>query len=206
MSEVRIAAEHRTEFGKGAARRIRRDRRVPAVLFGHGEQARHISLPGHELMLALKTANALLTIELDGRSELAIPKEVQRDVIKGFLEHVDLLLVRRGEQVTVSVAIQVEGAPAPGATVSQDLTEIQVLTDATAIPEQIVVDVSGLRPGKHITASALPLPKGTTLVTEPEALVLGIVGEQTAEQAEAELTQAESDAGIVHEAKSEDSE
>ncbi|MDQ1604388.1 MAG: large subunit ribosomal protein, partial [Actinomycetota bacterium] len=109
MPEVRIAAEPRSEFGKGAARRIRRAAKVPAVLYGHGSDPRHISLPGHELMLALKTANVLLTLDIEGDSELALPKDVQRDPIKGFLEHVDLVLVRRGEKVTVEIAVHVVG-------------------------------------------------------------------------------------------------
>ena len=112
-SEVKIQAESRTEFGKGAARRIRRADKVPAVLYGHGTDPVHITLPGHDLMLALKTANALLSIELDGDSQLALPKQVQRDPIKGFIEHADLIIVRRGEKVTVDVPLVLVGEAAP---------------------------------------------------------------------------------------------
>ncbi|HEV8056143.1 MAG TPA: 50S ribosomal protein L25, partial [Nocardioidaceae bacterium] len=117
MSEVKIQAEPRTEFGKGAARRIRRADKVPAVVYGHGTDPIHITLPGHDTMLALKNSNALLSIELDGDSQLALPKQVQRDPIKGFIEHVDLILVRRGEKVTVDVRVHVVGQPVSGALV-----------------------------------------------------------------------------------------
>ena len=117
-SEVKIAAEPRTEFGKGAARRIRRANKVPAVLYGHGTDPVHITLPGHDLMLALKTANALLSIELAGNSQLALPKQVQRDPIRGFIEHADLLIVRQGEKVTVDVPVLLVGEAAPDTMVS----------------------------------------------------------------------------------------
>ncbi|HEU5044119.1 MAG TPA: 50S ribosomal protein L25, partial [Nocardioidaceae bacterium] len=113
MSESKIQAEPRTEFGKGAARRIRRADKVPAVLYGHGTPPVHITLPGHETMLALKHGgvNALLTIVVEGKSQLALPKQVQRDPIKGFLEHLDLIVVKRGEKVTVEVPVHVVGDP-----------------------------------------------------------------------------------------------
>jgi large subunit ribosomal protein L25 len=199
VAEVRIAAEERTEFGKGAARRVRRANKVPAVLYGHGAEVRHISLPGHELMLALKTQNALLTIELNGESELALPKAVQRDPIKGFLEHVDLVVVRRGEKVTVEVAVHVVGQAAPDTLVSLDHPTLSVEAEATNIPTGFEVSVDGLRPGSQIHASDVKLPDGATLVTDPEALVVNITAAPTAEQLEAELAEAEAEVGIVHE-------
>jgi large subunit ribosomal protein L25 len=199
VAEVRIAAEQRTEFGKGAARRVRRANKVPAVLYGHGADVRHISLPGHELMLALKVQNALLTIELDGQSELALPKAVQRDPIKGFLEHVDLVVVRRGEKVTVEVAVHVVGDAAPDTLVSLDHPTLSVEAEATNIPTGFEVSVEGLTPGSQIHASDVQLPDGATLVTDPDALVVNITAAPTAEQLEAELAEAEAEVGIVHE-------
>jgi large subunit ribosomal protein L25 len=202
VAEVRIAAEPRTEFGKGAARRVRRANKVPAVLYGHGAEVRHISLPGHELMLALKVQNALLTIELDGNSELALPKAVQRDPIKGFLEHVDLVVVRRGEKVTVEVSVHVVGESAPDTLVTLDQPMLSVEAEATHIPTGIEVSVAGLTAGSQIHASDVALPEGATLVTDPGALVVNITAAQTAEQLEAELAEAE--VGIVHEATDEE--
>ena len=199
MAEVRIAAESRTEFGKGAARRVRRANKVPAVLYGHGADVRHISLPGHELMLALKTQNALLTIEMDGKSELALPKAVQRDPIKGFLEHVDLVVVRRGEKVTVEVAVHVVGNAAPDTLISLDQPTLSVEAEATHIPTGFDVSVDGLTAGSQIHASDVQLPEGATLVTDPAALVVNITAAPTVEQLEAELAEAEAEVGIVHE-------
>jgi large subunit ribosomal protein L25 len=181
VSEVRLSAETRTEFGKGGARRTRRDGKVPAVLYGHGAEPVHLSLPGHELMLALKNANALLTIELPGKQELALAKAVQRDPIKGFLEHVDLLLVRRGEKVTVEVAIHLVGDAAPDTLVNQDLNTLTVEAEATNIPTEFEVSIEGLGVGDHIAAHAVPLPTGSTLVTDADHLVVSISAAQTAE-------------------------
>ncbi|MGQ0626383.1 MAG: 50S ribosomal protein L25/general stress protein Ctc, partial [Sporichthyaceae bacterium] len=172
MSEVRISAEARTEFGKGAARRIRRDQKVPAVLYGHGNDPRHIALPSHALMRALKVKNALLTLEIGGKDELAIPKDIQRDPIRGSIEHVDLLLVRRGEKVSVSVALHVIGDPVPDARVQSELTGLEVLAEATHIPTGFDVTITDLPIGTQIHARDVALPSGVELVTDPEALVL----------------------------------
>ena len=198
-SEVKIKAESRTEFGKGAARRIRRDDKVPAVLYGHGTDPVHITLPGHDLMLALKTANALLSIELDGESQLALPKQVQRDPLKGFIEHADLLVVKRGEKVTVDVAIVVVGEAAPETFVTTENTTVAVEAEATAIPESIEVSVEGLEIGSQIHAKDLTLPSGTTLAVDPELLVVNVSAATTAEELEAELAEAEAELGIEHE-------
>lgn len=198
-SEVKIKAESRNEFGKGAARRIRRADKVPAVLYGHGTDPVHITLPGHDLMLALKTANALLSIELDGESQLALPKQVQRDPLKGFIEHADLLVVKRGEKVTVDVAIVVVGEAAPETFVTTENTSVAVEAEATAIPESIEVSVEGLEIGSQIHARDLTLPSGTTLAVDPELLVVNITAATTAEELEAELAEAEAELGIEHE-------
>ena len=188
MPEVKIAAEARTEFGKGAARRIRREGRVPAVLYGHGTETRHLTLPGHDMMLALKAPNVLLRLEgLKNGSEIALPKAVQRNPIKGFLEHVDLILVRRGEKVTVEVPIRVSGDIAPGDTMlNQLLVQISLEADATNIPQGIDVDVEGMDLGQAVHASDLKLPPGVTLQVEPDTLVLAVIAQQVAEEPEEE--------------------
>jgi len=191
VPEVRIAAELRTEFGKGAARRTRRAGRVPAVMYGHGAQARHLSLPEHELMLALKTPNALLRIEgLPGRSGLALPKAVQRHPIKGVIEHVDLIEVRRGEKVTVEIPVRVSGEVFSGGLLDQQLVQIAVEAEATNIPTGVDVNVEGMEIGAAVHAKDLALPEGATLQIDPDALVLHVLAAPTAEQIEAELGEA----------------
>jgi len=191
VPEVRIEAELRTEFGKGAARRTRRAGRVPAVIYGHGAQVRHLSLPAHELMLALKTPNALIRLEgLRGRAGLALPKAVQRDPIKGSIEHVDLIEVRSGEKVTVEIPVRVTGEVFPGGLLDQQLVQIAVEAEATHLPDGIDVDVEGMEVGTAVHAKDLALPEGSTLQVDPEALVLHVLAERTQEQIEAELGEA----------------
>lgn len=188
MPEVRIAAEPRTEFGKGPARRERRAGRVPAVLYGHGTDPRHVSLPGHDVLLALRTANVLIRLEgLPGGSQLALPKAVQRDAIRGSVEHVDLIMVRHGEKVTVEVPINVTGEVAPDGLLDQQLVQISVEAEATNIPPGIEVDVEGMAIGASVHAGDLTLPRGVTLAVEPDILVLHVIAAPTAEQLEAEL-------------------
>ena len=188
MPEVKIAAETRDEFGKGAARRIRREGRVPAVLYGHGTETRHLSLPGHDLMLALKTPNVLLRLEgLKNGSEIALPKAVQRDPVRNIIEHVDLILVRSGEKVTVEVPVRVTGEIAPGdGMLNQQLVQIPLEADATNIPQGIDVDVDGMDVGQAIHASDLKLPPGVSLQVEPETLVLAVIAKTIEEQPEEE--------------------
>lgn len=205
MSEVRIAAEPRTEFGKGGARRTRRAGKVPAVLYGHGSDVRHISLPARELMHAFKSeggANVLLSLELPDGQELALPRQVQRDPLRGDLTHIDLLLVRKGEKVAVDVPIVLVGeAPAAkaGGALDQQATFLHVEAEATAIPTQFEVDISGLDEigGHGILASDVALPAGVTLLSDPEGIVVHVIG-ATAE--EPEVTEA------VDEAAEEDTE
>ncbi|MGW1625313.1 50S ribosomal protein L25/general stress protein Ctc [Streptomyces sp. NPDC002172] len=192
MSEVKITAATRTEFGKGAARRIRRDSKVPGVLYGHGSDPIHLTLPGHDLLLALRTPNVLISLDIDGKSnELAIPKSVVRDPIKGFLEHVDLLLVKRGEKVTVEIPVHAEGELAPGGNLLEHvLNALPVEAEATHIPEAVTVSVEGLEAGASVLAKDITLPSGVTLAVDEDAVVLQVLAAQAEEAAEGE-TEAE---------------
>jgi large subunit ribosomal protein L25 len=186
VPEVRIAAEPRTEFGKGPSRQIRREGRVPAVMYGHGAPNRHFTLPGHELMIALKTPNVLIAITgLEGRPVLALPKAVQREAIKGFIEHVDLIEVRRGEKVTVDIPVRVSGDVFSGGLLDQQLVQLSVEAEATHLPDGVDVDVDGMEVGTAVHAKDIKLPSGTSLVTDPEALVLHVIAALTAAPGEA---------------------
>ena len=196
MPEVKLIAEPRTEFGKGAARRIRRADKIPAVLYGHGTDPIHITLPGHETLLALRTANALLSINVDGKAQLALPKQVQRDPIKHTIEHVDLVIVRQGEKVTVEVRVQLQGEAADDTIVVVGQNTVAIEAEATNIPDAIVVPIDDLPAGTQILASELKLPDGSTLAEDPETLIVNITAAQTAEAAAAELAEAEAEAGI----------
>ena len=196
MPEVKLIAEPRTEFGKGAARRIRRADKIPAVLYGHGTDPIHITLPGHETLLALRTANALLSINVDGKAQLALPKQVQRDPIKHTIEHVDLVIVRQGEKVTVEVRVQLQGEAADDTIVVVGQNTVAIEAEATNIPDAIVVPIDDLPAGTQILASELKLPEGSTLAEEPDTLIVNISAAQTAEAAAAELAEAEAEAGI----------
>jgi large subunit ribosomal protein L25 len=185
MSETTLQAESRTEFGKGAARRLRRDAKVPAVLYGHGADPIHVSLPGHDTMMALKHggANALLSIDLQGKTRLAIPKQVQRDPIKGFLEHLDLLIVERGEKVTVEIPVHTTGEAAIDTVVTIEHPTISVEAEATHIPESIEVSVEGAEAGTQITIADLVLPAGSVAQGADDALVVNITAAVELEEA-----------------------
>jgi large subunit ribosomal protein L25 len=188
VPEVRIAAEPRTDFGKGAARRTRREGRVPAVLYGHGEETRHVVLPGHELMLALKTPNVLIRLDgVPGVTGLALPKAVQRDPIRGFIEHADLILVRRGEKVTVDISVRVSGEIAPDGLLDQQVVQLPVEAEATNIPGGIDVDVTGMEVGSSIHAGDLTLPRGVSLQVDPDTLIVHVLAAPTAAQMEADI-------------------
>jgi large subunit ribosomal protein L25 len=206
MSTEKIKAEARTEFGKGAARRIRRQDKVPAVVYAHGEEPQHITLPGHDTMMALKHggANALLELEIDGKTQLALTKQVQVDPIKRHLEHVDFVAVKRGEKVTVDVPVHVVGEAGPETLVVTENATVSVEAEATHIPESFEVSVEGAEAGTLIYASDLSLPKGTTLLTDPETLVVNVAQQVSAEALEAELEAAEDEAGIEREESDED--
>ncbi|GIH25367.1 50S ribosomal protein L25 [Acrocarpospora phusangensis] len=202
MSEVKITSEVRDQFGKGAARAIRRANRVPAVLYGHGTEPRHLSLPGHELLLALRTPNVLIKLE-GAVTELALPKGVQRDPIKGFLEHVDLLLVKRGEKVVVEIPVTVTGDVISGALLDQQMIQVQVEAEATHIPSGVEIDVEGKEVGFSLHAADLPLPSGTSLVSDPEALVLHVVAAPVADLPEEPVAEAAAPAEAAEEAPAE---
>jgi large subunit ribosomal protein L25 len=198
MAEIKIAAEPRDSFGKGAARQLRRDGRIPAVLYGHKEEPVHLSLPEHELFLALKNSNVLLNLEITGgKSQLAIPKAVSKDPVRRTLEHIDLLLVRSGEKVTVDVPVVTTGEVASGGLLELVLTSLSVETEATHIPASVEVSVDGLAEGSQITAAEVKLPSGTTLVTDAEAVVVHVLtpastsAEDDAAAVEAEAAAAE---------------
>ncbi len=201
-----LVAQPRTEFGKGAARRIRRAHQIPAVLYGHGTDPVHLTLPGHATMMAVKTANAVLQIDLEGKKQLALVKDVQRDPIKPVIEHLDLVVIRRGEKVTVDIAVHVSGDAAPETLVNVEQQVISVSADATAIPESVVVDVEGAQAGTQVLASQLTLPAGVELLTDPESLVVNVTQAQSAEALESELAEAEAVAGIEREESDEAAE
>ena len=194
MTDLTLHAQSRTMFGKGAARKI------PAVLYGHGTAPLHITLPGHDTMMALKSANALLSIEFDGDSQLALAKDVQRDPIKPVIEHVDLVVVRRDEKVTVDVPVTTEGEADAETVVTVDSQTVQLEVLATNIPEHVLVSIEGLVAGTQVLASQLELPEGAELVTPGDILVVNVTQQISAEALEAELAEAEAEAGIEHEA------
>jgi large subunit ribosomal protein L25 len=189
VPEVRIAAEPRTEFGKGGARRTRRAGNIPAVLYGHGTDPRHISLPTRAFESALRTdgANVLLEVAIDGDTELALPKSIQRDPVRGVIEHIDLILVRRGEQISVDVLLQFTGDVAPGGLLEQSTNTLPVNAEATHIPSEFTVSVEGLEIGSSVTASQVELPDGVELSGDPDQVLVHVLAAPTAEQMEAEL-------------------
>jgi large subunit ribosomal protein L25 len=186
VPEVKLTAEPRSEFGKGAARRLRRAHKVPAVLYGHGAKPVHVALPGHATMLALKHSNALLELQIDGRTILALPKDVQRNPLRGEIEHVDLLLVRRGEKVTVEIPLHLVGEAAPGTLVTSEITTLLIEVEATKIPAAIEYDLTGALAGTRVHAGGIPLPEGATLIGDVETLVIHIDSAATSMEASAE--------------------
>ena len=206
MSSEKITAESRTEFGKGAARRIRRADKVPAVVYGHGNDPIHVTLPGHETMMALKHggANALLELDVEGKTHLALTKQVQIDPITRHLEHVDFVAVRRGEKVTVDVVVHLVGEAVRDSLVVTENSTVSLEAEATHIPESVEVDIEGAEVGTQIHASDLKLPSGSMLLTDPETLIVNITSAPTAEQLEAELEEAEAEAGIEREESDEE--
>ncbi len=194
MSEVKISAEPRTEFGKGGARRTRRAGKVPAVLYGHGEKPKHIALPAREFAAAIRKggANQLFAIEVsDGTQVLALPKAIQRDPIKDTFEHVDLLLVRRGEKVTVEVPVQLVGEAAKDTLIVHDHDTLSVTADATKVPDHLEASIEGMEAGTQVTAGDVELPAGVELVADPELQVAAVTAAPTAEQLEATLPEVE---------------
>lgn len=194
MSELKLAAVTRTEFGKGAARRIRRAHQIPAVLYGHGAAPVHISLPGHATMLALKHTNALLTIDLDGADHLAIAKDVQRDPVRNVIEHVDLLAVRHGETIAVEVPVHVVGESVPGTIHVVETQTLHVEAEATHLPESIEVSVEGLQPGDAIRGADLRLPTGVIYLGDPDDVIVTVSLPQVTAEEDEEAAETETGA------------
>ena len=181
-----LASSKRTEFGKGAARRIRAQDQIPAVIYGHGAEPQHIVLPGHATMMALKNPNALLTIDIDGETQIAVAKDVQRDPIKPVIVHVDLLTVKKGEKIIVDVTVHLEGESAPGTISVLEHTYLEVLAEATNLPEYVIVPIEGMEDGDKKLASDIELPEGSELAGDPEQLIVSVTVPRTAEEEEAE--------------------
>ncbi|QCQ16496.1 50S ribosomal protein L25/general stress protein Ctc [Microbacterium sp. RG1] len=205
MSEDnKVTAEVRTQFGKGFARRLRAAGQIPAVLYGHGTEPVHLALPGHQVALLIRRANALLELTADGKDHLALVKDVQKDPVRQIIEHIDLLVVKKGEKVAVDVPVVVVGEPFAGTIANLDATTVSLEVLATNIPQNIEVDVEGLEDGTHITAADLKLPQGATLVTEPETLVVAVSVPAATLAAEDEI--AEADAEVAAEQSEESAE
>ncbi|MFD8417623.1 50S ribosomal protein L25/general stress protein Ctc [Streptomyces sp. NPDC059650] len=193
MSEVKLSAEIRTEFGKGAARATRRNKQIPAVIYGHGQAPKHVAVEGHALTMALKTPNVLISLDIAGEgTELVIPKAVQKDPLKRTVDHVDFLAVKKGEKVTVEVPVQAEGELAAGGNLLEHvLATVSVEAEATHLPEALTVSVAGLEAGASVHAQDIALPSGVALVTEADAVVLQVVAAQVEAPAEVEAEGAE---------------
>jgi large subunit ribosomal protein L25 len=197
-----LKTEARSSFGKGAARKIRATGKIPAVIYGHGTEPQHVTLPGHEVGLLLRKSNQVLELDIDGKTQLALVKDVQKDPVRQIIEHIDLIVVRKGEKVTVDVTIHLEGEAAPGTLVNQDANTISLEAEATHIPESIVVSIEGAEDGFSLLAKDLELPTGSSLVTDGETLIVAVstAGEQDLGE-EAESTDA--DAAPAEEAAAE---
>ncbi|MGP3686588.1 50S ribosomal protein L25/general stress protein Ctc [Streptomyces sp. IBSNAI002] len=184
MSEIKLAAKVRDNFGKGAARQARRDALTPAVIYGHGTDPKHVNVNAHALQLALRTPNVLISLDIEGNTELVIPKAVQKHPLKRSISHVDFLIVKKGEKVTVDVAIVTEGELAAGGNMLETLQNtISVEAEATHIPTEVTVSIAGLEAGTTIHAKDLVLPAGTTLAVDGDIAVLQVVAPQAEEPA-----------------------
>lgn len=189
-----LVVESRTDFGKGAARRARREGYIPAVLYGHGEEPRHLLLPRHEGFLALRNSNQLLRLVEGDSKEMALPKDIQRNPLKDEIKHVDLIIVRRGERVTVDVPVEVTGEVAPEHTYVMDVNSVPVEADALDLPDHVTIDLTDRKAGEHVYAPDVILPEGVTLDLDEEFLVATVdlvieqdLGEDTDEEASGEV-------------------
>jgi large subunit ribosomal protein L25 len=208
-----LVTEIRDSFGKGAARKIRATGKIPAVIYGHGTEPQHVTLPGHEVSLILRKSNQVLELDIQGKTQLALVKDVQKDPVRQIIEHIDLVVVRKGEKVTVDVPVHLEGESFAGTIANLDANTISVEVEATHIPERFIVSIEGLEEGKHILAKDVELPAGATLLSDPELLVVGITAPQAADLGEAaeaeapeEAPEAEAASGEAAEAAAEGSE
>jgi len=193
MATEKITAETRTEFGKGAARRLRREHKIPAVLYGHGSEATHLALPGHETTMALRHhgKSAVLELQIDGKPQLALTKAIQVDDIRRLIEHIDFVAVKAGERVQAEVAIHVSGTTQPGTMTTTEHNSVIIEAEATHVPEIIELSVDGLGAGDFIHASDLKLPQGATLVTPEDAVIVHVTEPQ---DHEADIAAAEAEA------------
>jgi large subunit ribosomal protein L25 len=203
-TDTKVQAELREQFGKGFARRLRAEGKIPAVIYGHGTDPVHVALPGHQVSLLIRRANAVLELDVAGKQQLALVKDVQKDPVHLVIEHIDLLVVKKGEKIQVDVPVVVLGEPAAGTIANLDSTTVALEVEALHIPENVEVDVQDLEDGTHITAADLTLPRGATLVAEPELLVVAISVPAAALAAEAEI--AEADAELAAEQSEESAE
>ncbi|HXA87484.1 MAG TPA: 50S ribosomal protein L25/general stress protein Ctc [Mycobacterium sp.] len=183
-----LSVSVRTQTGKGASRRARRDGKIPAVLYGHGEDPQHLELPGHDFAAVLRHSgtNAVLTLDIAGKEQLALTKAIEIHPIRRSIVHADLLVVRRGEKVVVEVNVVVEGEPGPDTLVTQETNAIEIEAEALSIPEQLTVSVEGAEPGTQFTAGQVTLPAGVNLISDPDLLVVNVVNAPTAEELEEE--------------------
>jgi len=196
--DLKVTAELRESFGKGAARKLRALGKIPAVLYGHGTEPVHVSLPGHQMLLILRKSNAVLELDIAGKGQLALVKDVQKDPVRQIIEHLDLIVVKKGEKVQVDIPVTIEGESAAGTILNQDATTVSLEVEATHIPERVTVSVEGLEEGAQILAGDLELPKGASLITEADVLIVAIAvpaapadEETEAAEAAAEETAAE---------------
>ncbi|GAA3943060.1 50S ribosomal protein L25/general stress protein Ctc [Microbacterium soli] len=198
----KVIAELRTSFGKGFARRLRAEGRIPAVIYGHGSDPVHVALPGHQVSLIIRRANALLDLDIDGKSQLTLVKDVQRDPVRQIIEHIDLLVVKKGEKVHVEVPLVVTGESFSGTIVTVDVATIKLEVEATRIPQHVEVSVEGLEDGTHITAGDVALPEGATLLDDADLLLIA-VSTPVAEAVEEEEAEAPAAAAPAAEAAAE---
>ncbi len=199
----KIDAEPRTTFGKGVARKLRAAGKVPVVVYGHGTDPQHFALPAHDVSLLLRKANAILDLQIAGKSQLALVKDVQKDPVRQIIEHIDLVIIRQGEKVTVDVPIHLEGESFSGTTVNQDANTLSIEAEATNIPERIVIDIEGKEDGFHLLAKDVTLPAGSTLISDPELLVVAVTSAAAADLGESEETEAEAETEAAEDAAAE---
>ncbi|MET1051396.1 MAG: 50S ribosomal protein L25/general stress protein Ctc [Mycetocola sp.] len=185
-NDNKVVAETRTSFGKGAARKLRAAGKIPAVMYGRGTEPKHVALPAHQIGLIIRKSNAVLELDIDGEQSLALVKDVQKDPVLRIIEHLDLIVVIKGEKVTVDIPVHLEGESAPGTVHYVDATTLSVEAEATHIPENVVVSIEGLEAGAQILAKDVKLPSGSSLLSDPELLVVAVnEPEETEEEAEA---------------------
>ncbi len=203
-TDTKVHAEVRENFGKGFARRLRAAGKIPAVIYGHGTKPLHVALPGHQVSLLIRRANVVLELDVNGTEQLTLVKDVQKDPVHQIIEHIDLLVVKKGEKIQVDVPISIIGESAAGTIAAQDANTVLLEVEATHIPQNIELDVEGLEDGTHITAADLTLPKGAVLIADPEVLVVAVNVPSSALAAEEEI--AEADAAVAAEQAEESEE